>query len=381
VVATDGISLVRKSQQGTYTKKKPLEIPIPAWPPASGEVEIFGLNDFLNPSSISKESAKPSAAESGSPAKATLAPLSPEQKEARDRVARRYKTLKKSLARYIDAPVIDLSLLERQAHALKANFHLLAPLSMVADPVLEVEDLEGSMRIPLKPFDTPATWLQEAFDELRRSQKKQVIHAQEQRTLEISLGALARALETLRSQPLAPPEISQIMGSLSLAPKQNTINSLTRPHAHQPYRVFKLPILTDPSKPPRDFLIHVGKSAMDSDQLVKHAKGNDLWLHAVGATGSHVIIPSAPFSEGAKQGRVDDPLIFAAAVLALYYSKSRDQKNQDSSSGEVYFSRRHHIKKRKGMAPGLWQIDQASTLGIRYTAQDLERILNLMSPS
>ncbi len=381
VVAADGVSLVRKSQQGTYTKKKPLDTPIPSWPPSSGEVEILALRDFLKSSPRPDKSAKHSATDAPSPARATPASLSPEQKEARDRVARRLKTLKKSLSRYLEAPEMDLPLLERQAHALKANFHLLSPLTLVANPILEVEDQEGALRIPLKSFETPAMWLQEAFDELRRSQKRQLIHTEERTNLETSLTALAQALETLRTETLAPSQIQQILGTLQLAPKQKTINSLTKPHAHQPFRVFKLPVLTDPSKPPRDFLIHVGKSAMDSDQLVKHAKGNDLWLHAVGATGSHVIIPSAPFSEGAKQGRVDDPLIFAAAVLALYYSKNRDQKNQDISSGEVYFSRRHHIKKRKGMAPGLWQIDQAATLGIRYTSQDLERILNLMSPS
>jgi len=41
----------------------------------------------------------------------------------------------------------------------------------------------------------------------------------------------------------------------------------------------------------------------------------------------------------------------------------------------VYLTRRQNIKKRKGMAPGLWQINQAETLFCRYETEELQSVL------
>jgi predicted ribosome quality control (RQC) complex YloA/Tae2 family protein len=97
------------------------------------------------------------------------------------------------------------------------------------------------------------------------------------------------------------------------------------------------------------------------------AKSNDYWLHAVGTTGSHVIIPAREV-----KGSPPADLIKRAAILAIYYSKLRGDM-----AGEVYISRRQHIKKRSGMAPGLWQIVQAETAYYRYDERELQETLNL----
>src|SRR6185503_2025160 len=99
-----------------------------------------------------------------------------------------------------------------------------------------------------------------------------------------------------------------------------------------------------------------------SDELNKLAKGHDYWFHAVGTTGSHVIIPARQI-----QGALPVPLLRAAAILALHFSKRRNDRQ-----GEVYTSRRAQIKKRKGMAPGLWSVEKAETMYLTYDDAELE---------
>ena len=107
------------------------------------------------------------------------------------------------------------------------------------------------------------------------------------------------------------------------------------------------------------------RSPVASDELCKQAKSNDYWLHVIGTTGSHVIIPARRVGSEAPPA-----LIRAAAILALHHSKLRaDQR------GEVYVTRRQHIRKRKGMPPGLWQVDQADTLFVAYTDDELAATL------
>src|SRR5690606_22046959 len=110
----------------------------------------------------------------------------------------------------------------------------------------------------------------------------------------------------------------------------------------------------------------VGKGARENDELTKAARAQDYWLHAVGVTGSHVIVPAVK--------EIKDTLPEAtkkeAAILALQHSKLKGDL-----AGEVYFTRRSHIRKKKGLPDGLWLIDRSETLFIRYTADELQAVL------
>ena len=90
-----------------------------------------------------------------------------------------------------------------------------------------------------------------------------------------------------------------------------------------------------------------------------------MWLHVVGSTGSHVIVPARDLKTPPLPA-----LIRAAAILAVHFSKLRADQ-----SAEVYLTRRQNIKKRKGMAPGLWQVNQAETLFCRYDSEELRSVL------
>jgi len=117
--------------------------------------------------------------------------------------------------------------------------------------------------------------------------------------------------------------------------------------------------------------ILVGKGAEGSDTLVKESKANDYWLHIAGSTGSHVIIPVRDLAGVSPS----DELLRRAGILAVFHSKLRE-----SFAGEVYFSRKQHIRKRKGMAAGLWQIDKAETTMIRFDQEELKLVLDMAAP-
>ena len=114
---------------------------------------------------------------------------------------------------------------------------------------------------------------------------------------------------------------------------------------------------------------YVGKSSKDNDTLVKKSKSNDLWFHAAGTQGSHVIIPKSSLKKGVSLEEVKR----FASILALYYSKAKEDRK-----GEVYAGSRQYLKKAKNAAPGLWTVMKSETLFIAYTEDELKEILNQM---
>ncbi len=67
--------------------------------------------------------------------------------------------------------------------------------------------------------------------------------------------------------------------------------------------------------------IYVGKSALGNDFLVRQiGRDGDLWFHAQGLPGSHVILRMPP---GGSSGEPPDAAIRQAAVLAAYFSRGR----------------------------------------------------------
>jgi predicted ribosome quality control (RQC) complex YloA/Tae2 family protein len=101
------------------------------------------------------------------------------------------------------------------------------------------------------------------------------------------------------------------------------------------------------------FTIFVGKSAQHNDFVTfELGDRNDLWLHARGVPGSHVIIKTT--------GReVPDQTLLEAAQIALYYSK-----NRTNSKGEVTYAPQKYIRKVKGPFPGLVTVSNDKSINV-----------------
>lgn len=101
------------------------------------------------------------------------------------------------------------------------------------------------------------------------------------------------------------------------------------------------------------FEILCGKSGPGNDLIVrKYAKEGDVWFHASGVPGSHVLIKSA--------GRIKeltDATIMEAAGVAAWYSKM-----QGAAKAEVAYTDAKNVKKPKGARPGSVTITDYKTI-------------------
>ena len=110
--------------------------------------------------------------------------------------------------------------------------------------------------------------------------------------------------------------------------------------------------------------ILVGKSAKDNDYLtLKVAKPDDLWLHARGCPGSHVVVRLDKGTD------VPHETLRDAATLALFYS---DLKK--SGKGEVIYTLKKFVKKSKGLKSGAVHVSREKSIWIELKKDRLHRL-------
>jgi len=110
--------------------------------------------------------------------------------------------------------------------------------------------------------------------------------------------------------------------------------------------------------------IYVGRNARENDELTfKFAHSDDLWLHARGTPGSHVIVRLEKGTEPPPETVRD------AATLALLYS---DLKK--SGKGEIIYTRRKWVKKMKGQPAGTVAVTQDKSMYATLDRNRLDRL-------
>jgi predicted ribosome quality control (RQC) complex YloA/Tae2 family protein len=106
--------------------------------------------------------------------------------------------------------------------------------------------------------------------------------------------------------------------------------------------------------------ILVGKGALGNDYITsKIAHADDLWLHAEGMPGSHVLVKN-PHSAA----DIPVEVLLKAAALAAYYSKGR---NADKVS--VTYTRAKFVRKPKGAKPGLVMLMERKSIMVKPEGQ------------
>lgn len=109
---------------------------------------------------------------------------------------------------------------------------------------------------------------------------------------------------------------------------------------------------------PRGDAILIGRNGRQNDLVTFELGGpHDLWLHARGLPGAHVILQS--------QGEPGDQLIELAAQLAAYYSPARG-----ATAVEVDVTERRHVRKVKGGPPGLVTYRQERTIRVAPRSEE-----------
>ncbi len=274
-------------------------------------------------------------------------------KEERLRVLK--KTLKKE-QRLIEAWRNDLSRATayrdyaRYGELIKANLGAIKKGTDHIEMTDYFDDRLPSITIPLDPMNSA----QGNMDDYFRKHRKYLAAERELRPrierAEHGMEGLRQELKRIEQGTWTPPAV--------LPARLNATTSkghLTTDQRRGPFRRFTS---TD------GLPIFVGRNARENDELTFGlAKSDDLWLHARGTPGSHVVV---------RLGKGLDPppeTLRDAAMLALLYS---DLKK--SGKGDVIYTRRKWVKKAKGQALGAVVVTQDKSLYVSLEKDRLEAL-------
>lgn len=104
------------------------------------------------------------------------------------------------------------------------------------------------------------------------------------------------------------------------------------------------------------FDILCGKSGSGNDLIVRrYGKEGDIWLHASGVPGSHVLIKTA-----GRAAVLTEKTLEEAASLAAWHSKAKE-----SSKAEVIYTDIKNVKKPKGAKPGMVTVKEYRTILVK----------------
>lgn len=92
----------------------------------------------------------------------------------------------------------------------------------------------------------------------------------------------------------------------------------------------------------KDYQIWIGKNAKSNDILVQLSHKEDIWMHARGVPGSHLVIRMAN-----EKGMPSKEVLEEAASYAAYNSKAKG-----ANLVPVIVAKRKYVRKPKGAAPG-----------------------------
>jgi hypothetical protein len=102
--------------------------------------------------------------------------------------------------------------------------------------------------------------------------------------------------------------------------------------------------------------VRVGRTNDENDVLThRFAKPDDIWMHASGVPGSHVVLRM--------QGRTNNPpreVLEAAAAIAARFSKAKH-----AGTVPVLWTRKRYVRKPRGAKPGLAACTHEKTLFVR----------------
>lgn len=213
-----------------------------------------------------------------------------------------------------------------------------------------------SIRIALDPRKSPTELAQELFKKSKRLKRGLVVAPERLDAVEEELAALLRARKEIGDD--SPRELAaklEALGVSTTAPREET-RKRRQVGARLPYREF---IAADAST------VLVGRGAADNDRLtLRVARPHDLWLHARGVTGAHVVVRLAKGETCPPETLVD------AATLAAHFSDLRGEPVVD-----VLYTPRRFVRKRKGSPVGSVTLGREKVIALRVEPDRLQRLL------
>ncbi|XXX72991.1 NFACT RNA binding domain-containing protein [Sorangium sp. So ce134] len=291
-------------------------------------------------------------------------------------LARAVKARRAALERRAEAVRGDLGRLGSVAHLQKTGQLLLAQGARVprgaARALLDDWETGGKIEVALDPARPAKAQAEAFFAKARRYQRGEAVMRARLAETERALAAIA-ALEAdvaaAEPRPEALDPLAQRARSLGVARAE-----LPGAEAGEPGASGVRGPRSGRVAPRRPFhayrsasgaAILVGRGAEDNDALTtKHARPHDLWLHAKGVVGSHVVVPLP------KGASCPADVLVDAATLAAHFSDARGE-----AVCEVSYVQRRYVRKPRGAAPGAVVFDREKVIAVRIEAERLSRLL------
>lgn len=265
--------------------------------------------------------------------------------DARGRLDRRLRTARRlvdNLSRdFASADQGDLY--RRKAEALAVHLH---ELPAGIETVTLNDPRDGTdLDIALDPARSPAANMEAWFRKARKADKgRDVIFGRltDARVNSQVLEDAAQGLEGMEADP-APPLERLARVQTWLAEHADLIPQKSKPGPAGRYGP------EEPARPFRRYLVDgkwevwVGRNNKENDELThRAAHSRDIWLHAQGVSGSHVILRT-----GGKPETVPRPVLEKAAALAALNCKARN-----SELVPVIYTERRYVRKPRKAPPG-----------------------------
>lgn len=362
LMTADKTQLIRHGMKGTFTKRATFEAVTPAQQPelfteVSGEIFSEAIAALASDEgSASEDSPDQEPGDQDQAEQQAGSGISAAQKQIRNRLKRKLKTIKKSKDKQqLSLPTVEaIQAMEHKASLLQTYGYLVKPGDFSLKLEQAVYGLDQDYELDIDPELSVGQNIEATFMELRKAKRsKQVGEKFLEKTL-AEIDNLTRDIESLGQDSLSEGDLDGLCQRYKL-PK--LVLAKSGEQVTQPYKEY----LSSTGH-----RILVGKGPKENDILTKNAKSHDFWLHAAGITGSHVVVPV----DKAIKNQLPPALQQEAAMLALHFSKVREDY-----SGEVYLTKKQNVKKQKGMPPGLWKIEKSQTVYISYSQADIARLL------
>jgi predicted ribosome quality control (RQC) complex YloA/Tae2 family protein len=226
---------------------------------------------------------------------------------------------------------------------------ILASTTQIASGQMELRLPEGSgvdgNLVQLNPTQTPADNAATYFKRYRKAKR-----------------ATESAGERLAGVALELAYLDQLSTDLMLAANRNEIDAVRvalQEAGYGPPSQAPLGASPEQSQPHRymsqeGYPILVGRNSAQNEKITFQVAGpKDLWLHARGWPGAHVIIRSGGHP-------VSDETLDQAATLAARHSKARNEAWVD-----VLIAERRRVRRAPGKRPGMVMVDEERVLRVR----------------
>jgi predicted ribosome quality control (RQC) complex YloA/Tae2 family protein len=252
------------------------------------------------------------------------------RRRERRRIERRIAAMERDLAALADFPAW-----RREGELLAAHRHLLA--RGLASVTVTDWFTEGNPEraLALDPAKTPEENIEARFRRARRAE----------RGIPVLTGRLEAARAERARLEAAPLEAPDVPARPEPRSRERALAGLRRYDAGGGWEVL------------------VGRGAAENERLTfRVARGNDLWLHARGVPGAHVVLRG--------EGEPPPSAVRAAALLAAHFSRLKGE-----GGGEVIYTPRKFVRRLKGGRPGQVAVEREKVLWVTLEGAEAARLL------